>query len=64
MKKYIKPTIKVRELAAENSILAASGFAKNSDGLWEEDVTTTPKEITKDGDILSKKNLFESWDEE
>lgn len=62
MKKYIKPTIKVREVAAENSILAASFEAKGN--LWEEDVTTTPEEITKDGDILSKKNLFESWDEE
>lgn len=62
MKKYIKPTIKVREVAAESSILAASLEAKGNN--WEQDVTNTPDNITSKDAILGKKDLFESWDEE
>lgn len=63
MKKYIKPTIKTRQVAMETCILAASFSAKEG-GSWEEDVTETPASITESGKILGKKDLFESWDEE
>lgn len=65
MKKYIKPAIKVREIAVESSILAASSLTQSGDNYIQTitDESNTP--ISNSGAILGKKNLFnDSWDED
>lgn len=48
---------------SEETILAASGLVEDGDN-YTQSVKGNTWSIEKDGDILGKKDLFESWDEE
>lgn len=63
--KYIKPAIKVREIAAEGSILAASSLVESNGGYIQTITDESNSPISNSGAILGKKNLFDdSWDED
>lgn len=64
-KKYIAPSIKVRQIIESENILAASTLHDNGDGT-ETQVGVDPNDpnTVPGGGALSKDNAWNTWDED